>query len=405
MTAAKQDAGSLNRVGRALSERTDELAAEMVRHIRAEVPAYARAESAVLERVLELSTATAQAINTALCQHQPVRHNDIPIVRQQAADRLNVGIELEAFLHAYRAALFFYWDAAMLEAGRLRLSQDATRAVGRFVLDSVDTITTHAAEAYLREDNRRATQTGRAVRDLIDTLIAGRARSGRTRELAAPGLDPTRPMQLILARITRSEHDLGTALTLVRDILTENLALGTTPPLSAVRQQEIVAIVAGSPPLSRVHAAVRCAREQCGTDISIGLSSSAAGFVGIPGAYQEAVLSLSYATSHRPVIALDDLPALQLLLLAATDGTRQLIRDKGSPLEALGDAERTTAVGTIRAFAAASMNITNAAATLHVHPNTVRYRLGQIAHITGLNPRIFEDLIDLICILEIRDEP
>ena len=39
-----------------------------------------------------------------------MRRGDIPIIREQAADRMRSGIDLESFLHAYRAALFFYWD-------------------------------------------------------------------------------------------------------------------------------------------------------------------------------------------------------------------------------------------------------------------------------------------------------
>jgi DNA-binding PucR family transcriptional regulator len=37
---------------------------------------------------------------------------------------------------------------------------------------------------------------------------------------------------------------------------------------------------------------------------------------------------------------------------------------------------------------------------MHVHPNTVRYRLQQIATKSGYDPRTLADLTDLICILE-----
>jgi sugar diacid utilization regulator len=41
---------------------------------------------------------------------------------------------------------------------------------------------------------------------------------------------------------------------------------------------------------------------------------------------------------------------------------------------------------------------------LHVHPNTVRYRLQQIATKTGHDPRTFTGLVDLICILELGED-
>ena len=40
---------------------------------------------------------------------------------------------------------------------------------------------------------------------------------------------------------------------------------------------------------------------------------------------------------------------------------------------------------------------------MHVHPNTVRYRLQQIAAKTGHDPRTFIGLVELLCILEIAD--
>ena len=40
---------------------------------------------------------------------------------------------------------------------------------------------------------------------------------------------------------------------------------------------------------------------------------------------------------------------------------------------------------------------------MHVHPNTVRYRLQQIATKTGHDPRTFTGLVELRCILEITD--
>jgi DNA-binding PucR family transcriptional regulator len=37
---------------------------------------------------------------------------------------------------------------------------------------------------------------------------------------------------------------------------------------------------------------------------------------------------------------------------------------------------------------------------MHVHPNTVRYRLQQIAARTGFDPRTFAGLVELTCVLE-----
>jgi DNA-binding PucR family transcriptional regulator len=59
---------------------------------------------------------------------------------------------------------------------------------------------------------------------------------------------------------------------------------------------------------------------------------------------------------------------------------------------------------TLHAFADASMNLTRAAEALHVHPNTLRYRLRRIEERSGRDPHDFNDLVDLICLLDLLEE-
>jgi hypothetical protein len=380
--------------------RNDEIAAQMVQRIRDQVPAYSTVDPTIFDRITQLSTATSLAISEAMISHTPVRRGDIPIIREQAADRLRSGIDLESFLHAYRAALFYYWDSAMEEVTRLRLTRAAGHSVGRFVLDSVDTITTHAAEAFLREDNRVRAETGRAVFDLIDGLIAGRPNPRGLRSVA-PGLRQAGPVQVIVARITEPPADLGAGLSTALEILEHSLALGTARPLGTVRDEEVVVIAPGSPPVSRLHSAARAAREHQ-VQLSIGASDSPTGLAGIPDAYAAAALTLSYASPGRPVVKLTELGTLQLLLLSSGSDVRELIREKSAPLMLLPQKERAITIEAITAFVAADMNITSSASALHVHPNTVRYRLARIAETTGLDPRTFAGLADLHCIVELH---
>jgi hypothetical protein len=395
---------AVRRVGTVLVERHEEIAAAMVERILAEVPAYRRAGREVSHDVLELATATSEILGTAFAAGRPVGREDVPVVREHAARRLAKGIDLEAFLHAYRAALFHYWDACADEASRLGLSRDASLAVARFALDAIDTITTHAAEAYLREETRLQTQTGRAARDLVDRLIAGQPVGDARRHPAAPGLDPTGDLVTVVGRVEETAIGPADALQRARGVLGESVALGKTRPLVTIRQGEIVLITAGSAgrhAVSRLHMAHRRALEEHAVDVRYGLSTTPAGFPGVPRAHLEASLALSYTSSARPVVSLQELSALESALIGADATTWRLIATKGRALEALPEADRAVARTTIRAFAAADMNIARAAGALYVHPNTVRYRLARIAETTGHDPRTFTGLADLICILEI----
>jgi DNA-binding PucR family transcriptional regulator len=58
-------------------------------------------------------------------------------------------------------------------------------------------------------------------------------------------------------------------------------------------------------------------------------------------------------------------------------------------------------VATLRAYADAGLQVLPAARALHVHPNTVHYRLGRIGELTGRDPRRFADVSDLLLALRL----
>jgi hypothetical protein len=360
----------------------------------------------VIDDVRVLSTATGAILGEAFANATPVRREDVPIVREHAARRVHQGVSLDAFLHAYRAALFGYWDAAATEAARLDISRDASLALARFAFEAIDTITTHAAEAYLREEGKVRTRSGRAARDLIDRLLGGLAVDEDRRPEAAPGLDPRGELITIVGRVHGSNQASTDALQAGRDMLEESLALGRSAPLTTIRQGEIVAIAAAASShhtIERLQMSRRRAREEREVDLRFGFSAPATGFAGVPRSYREAALAASYATPERAVVSLVDLSSFQCALLGADATTRAVIASKGKKLQAMGAEERGMAEETVRAFAAADLNVSSAAAAMHLHPNTVRYRLARIASASGHDPRTFAGLLELLCVFETPD--
>jgi DNA-binding PucR family transcriptional regulator len=184
------------------------------------------------------------------------------------------------------------------------------------------------------------------------------------------------------------------------------MSLGTSGPLIAIRHGELVAISAGTAPRAKADS-LRAARQRTldehEIDVRCGVSVPSRDFPSIRQAYREATLSLSYTSPSRPIVSLDELSALECAVIGATATTEAIIASKGTSLRALSPDDLTAAVETIRAFAAADLNVAKAAERMHVHPNTVRYRLHQIAVKTGYDPRTFAGLVDLICILEATD--
>ncbi|MEA2129454.1 MAG: hypothetical protein QOJ85_2345, partial [Solirubrobacteraceae bacterium] len=243
-----------------------------------------------------------------------------------------------------------------------------------------------------------------AARDLLDRLIAGQPVGNARRHPAAPGLDPTGHLTTAVGRVESSAIEATRALQLARDALEDSMALGTTRPLTSIRQGEIVLLTSGASHhiATRVRMARRRAHDEHDVDVRYGMSTAPGGFPAMPRAYREASLTLSYTSADRAVVSLDELSALECALVSADSTTRALIASKGRELNALAAEERATAVTTVQAFAASDMNIARAAQQLYVHPNTVRYRLARIAERTGHDPRTFSGLLDLICVLDTR---
>lgn len=263
-----------------------------------------------------------------------------------------------------------------------------------------------ASEAYLREETRLRTQSGRAARDLVERLIHGQPIDPGRRHPAAPGLDPGGPLLTIVGRVEQTTLAVGDALQLGRDTLEQDMSLGTARPLAAIRHGELVLITAGTSTRTKI-ASLRAARQRTIDEHNIhvryGVSVPSQGFASVQQAYREAALSLSYTSPSRPIVSLDDLSSLECALVGATASTKAIIASKGDNLRTLPGEDLAVAVETIRAFSKADLNVARAAEQMHVHPNTVRYRLQQIATKSGHDPRTFRGLVDLICILEMTD--
>ncbi|MFD2355266.1 helix-turn-helix domain-containing protein [Nonomuraea ferruginea] len=58
---------------------------------------------------------------------------------------------------------------------------------------------------------------------------------------------------------------------------------------------------------------------------------------------------------------------------------------------------------TIRAFAAADLNLRTAAERLQIHPNTAQYRLRRIQERTGRSLRHINDLAELLVAIALQD--
>ncbi len=94
---------------------------------------------------------------------------------------------------------------------------------------------------------------------------------------------------------------------------------------------------------------------------------------------------------------------IQTLLIGATTTMRGMLISKAREMN-LDDRKRLSSMReTLQALAECDLNLSLTARKLHVHTNTLRYRLARIAERTGRDPHTLFGLIDLLCLVTLLD--
>lgn len=140
-----------------------------------------------------------------------------------------------------------------------------------------------------------------------------------------------------------------------------------------------------------------------GVPLAIGVSAIAEGIDELPQAYGEALTAVRFAGKDGGVASLTRLSSFQYLALCADSTAHRLQEPKVVCFLREDRSRGGVLVATIRAYAEADMNLKDAAANLHVHPNTAQYRFQRVEELCGLNPKRFADLQTLTVAIAIDD--
>ena len=396
-------AEEIDRIVDALTARRAELAAEMVRNIQAEIPAYLRsADADTLRDVQAHCEAHAGLILTVARENREPLRGELGFASAAGARRVEQHIPIDGLLAAFRVGHRTVWDAILAEAKQTAAGRDAAIALARPAMEYIDTASTQVAEAYTKELAKREAATDRERRDLIESLLAGRVPTSVPARVA-PGLEQEASVVVAVAALTAREADAG-ALTQVAAAIAQQVTAARGAALVVERQHQVVAVVGTSRTshadvLDRLRSAWRGLAEGEGIEVHIGVSTECRGLTGVGHGFGEAVRALEHANATTPVLALQEMPAFDYLVASAEPATRQVVLSKGRALLDLDVQEGGAVSATLLAYLDCDLNIKRAAEQLVVHPNTVRYRLRRIADRTGADPRRFADLLELATVV------
>jgi DNA-binding PucR family transcriptional regulator len=115
----------------------------------------------------------------------------------------------------------------------------------------------------------------------------------------------------------------------------------------------------------------------------IGISEPFTNLDQTPAALRQARLAHTTATADGPQVARYEQVPVAVLLASTPDAAAVLARSVLGPVLTLPAAERDLLLQTLRTWFAEEGATSTAAAKLHLHRNTVRYRLRRIEELTG----------------------
>ncbi|MBP2191794.1 PucR family transcriptional regulator [Nocardia goodfellowii] len=384
--------------------------------ILAQIPGYAGRDETFHADVHDQLTRLSRSGLGAFLDHRKVTVNDIAYARQAAARRARAGITLVDYIAAFRLGQQATWKSLLSFAGESEAGRQAALSIVVPLARYNDLISTEAANAFLEFQRSCASDSGREGQELLESLLAG-ALPERGPQLARAsahgiGAESTAAMVVVTATVLGSQQrgeQYGTE-TEARQLAAAAMAgvgVNGLRTLAVVRGAEIIAV----PALGRsASTAELCERLQAmqsklsaaGITLAVGVSTVVSGVAALPKAYQQSRNALGLLPEAGGVLALPHLTPFRYLMLRADDTARHLI-DPGIAAVLSEDRIRGGVLAdTIRAFAAADMNIREAADKLRIHHNTAKYRLRRIQDLTGRSVRSIDDLVELLVAIELQ---
>ncbi|MBO3749370.1 helix-turn-helix domain-containing protein [Streptosporangiaceae bacterium NEAU-GS5] len=356
-------------IGERLLERVEALATELTAVIRRTEPFYG---AGGVVPVVDLRSSVRDNLVHILdhLSGRPVPGLEAP--RATGRRRAEQGVPLAVILHSYRIAGKFLWAAILSEApGDTPGLLDAASELW-FIIDDLSGAVTDAYRDTVDERARSHEQTRNAM---LDVLLRGDPGNGsRLWECAAALRLPQQGTFVVAAAhagrpgvesIPRAEETLrarGVRSAWRVEVDAHVGVLVVTPNAGIERLSALLIELTSGP---------------------VGLSEPYADLARTPAALRQARLACAAASpSGRELVRYEQVP-VAVLLASAPDAAMTVARTILGGVLALPETESELLLSTLRVWFGEHGSTSAAAERLHVHRNTVRYRLRRLEDLTG----------------------
>lgn len=361
----------------AVERRVDVLTVRAVRAIRAEIPAY---PGAVLPAGDLEATARDNLVMllAAVRTQAPTTAEQAAALRQVAARRAAQGISADAVVHAFTIGYRELWQAlhaeasAALDPGLPALLLDVVTFMFRWLQDATAAIVAAHQDASSSQQRLVAA----IHQELVELLTAGDPESPAVNEAAAAvGYDPAGAFRACWSRRRPSAAaELGAV----------EAALARLPGRHVVASYASGLLVLGQG--GEVDALTAALGEAAPT-LAFGIGLERDGLRGARQSVADAQLAAGALAGGSGFLAFAD-GWLAALVVASREQLAPLLE----PLVAVAAANPHLA-DAVDAYSRAGCSIAAAARQLHLHPNSVTYRLDRWRQLTGADLRTRDGLL------------
>jgi hypothetical protein len=331
--------------------------------------------------------------------------SELGFIRQAVEARIAQGFPIDHVLHAFRIGQRVLWETIMSEARSQGAGAEAALSLALPAMQYTDAASSEFTERYVRLEQEMRASAERASGEVVSSLSEGRWPHDRS--LAA--LQAPFPLDVEQAYIVAIV--LGSAEDRMDEARRRATPLGTSSPfegcVAQVSGRELIVILAVREHCLELAHAVLAAklRAVCERAVSrgrIGIGCIATGIAEIAASRHEAAIASRQAEAGESVVV----PALSLVERAAlaTSGLgapERLVPKRLREFVSSDLARDATLISTAETYVECDLNTGSTANLLYLHPNTVRYRLGRIGKLAGVDVRSPSEMFELVLAVRI----
>jgi hypothetical protein len=400
-----------NAVGTALNAAQEQVLEILVEHqqalvrtatesILSELPAYAGNRDAQLGlEIAEQVSAHIGAFVQCARSGQAPGSDGLPFIGRTVDRRISQGIPAEQILAAYRVAHRVLWEIVEEASERIGADEGVMASLALPMMRYIEAAWSEVARGYIRAERRLAADLDRGQSRLVEAMIDGRTAPEGVRLQAGSFPLDARQTYLVLVLHGFPDHAAASLRTAAR-------RLGDSRQVRAsvvhVREDDLISVVAleradSTASSAAIVAEMRAAASKLGCAPSLGVGMPACGPEQVREAYREAVAA-AIAAGAGGTVALVQMTIVDRLTVMLSSGAvpARLISDRVRAFIDEDVHKQGQLIATLREYAACDLNARRAAEALFVHRNTVLYRLQRVAELTGLDPHLLPQLLDLI---------